>query len=112
LPSDPRIDAYIAKSAPAVRPILEHLRRQIHAAVPGLEETIKWNTPHFTLAGKNVVGFSGFKAHAAIGLHGKGLGETRGTYIKIASLAECPPESELAGLVQAAAQQVAGWQPG
>ena len=38
---DTRIDAYIAKAAPAVRPILEHLRRLIHAAVPGLEETMK-----------------------------------------------------------------------
>jgi hypothetical protein len=109
--SDPRIDDYIARAAPTVRPILEHLRRLIHAAVPELEETIKWNTPHFTLGGKNVVGFSGFKAHAALGLHGKHVSEARGAYIKIPSLEERPSDEELTALVQAAAEQVAGKPP-
>ena len=31
---DPRVDAYIAKSADFARPILEHLRDVVHAACP------------------------------------------------------------------------------
>jgi uncharacterized protein YdhG (YjbR/CyaY superfamily) len=108
---DPRIDDYIAKAAPAVRPILVRLRKLIHAAAPELEETMKWNTPHFTLGGKNVVGFAGFKAHAALGLHGKGVSEARGAYIKIASLEDGPSDEELAELVRAAAEQVTGKPP-
>src|ERR1700749_707037 len=104
--ADPRIDAYIAGAAPAVEPILRHLRQLIHAAVPGLEETMKWNTPHFTLDGRNVVGFSGFKAHAALGLHGKGVSEALGAYIKIPSLDERPSDAELTALVRASAEQV------
>lgn len=108
--SDPRIDEYIAKASPAARPILEHLRHLIHAAVPGFEETMKWNTPHFMLGGKNVVGFSGFKGHAALGLHGKGVSEARGAYIKIASLDDRPSDDELTGLIRGSAEQVSGRQ--
>lgn len=106
--ADPRIDDYIAAAASSVQPILVHLRRLIHAAVPGLDETIKWNTPHFTLAGRNVVGFSGFKAHAALGLHGDGTSASKGTYIKIPSLEDCPPDEELIAAVQEAADRAAG----
>ena len=41
-PPDPRIDAYIAKSAEFARPILSHLRAVVHAACPEAEETLKW----------------------------------------------------------------------
>ena len=46
---DPRIDAYIAKSAEFARPILEHLRATVHAACPEVEETLKWSSPHFNI---------------------------------------------------------------
>jgi hypothetical protein len=32
--TDPRVDAYIAKSADFAQPILEHLRAVVHAACP------------------------------------------------------------------------------
>ena len=38
---DPRVDAYIARSAEFARPILTHLRDTVHAACPGVEETMK-----------------------------------------------------------------------
>ena len=44
---DPRIDAYIAKSAEFARPILTHLREAVHAACPQVEETSKWSAPAF-----------------------------------------------------------------
>jgi hypothetical protein len=50
--TDPRIDAYIAKSADFAQPILAHLRQVVHAACPDTEETIKWGMPHFMYGGK------------------------------------------------------------
>ena len=44
---DPRIDAYIAKQKEFAKPILTHLRDVVHAACPGVEETVKWSTPFF-----------------------------------------------------------------
>jgi uncharacterized protein DUF1801 len=44
---DPRIDAYIAKSANFAKPILTHLRELIHDKCPTVEETMKWSFPHF-----------------------------------------------------------------
>jgi len=48
---DPRIDAYIAKSAPFAQPVLTHLRELIHRACPDIQETIKWKFPHFDYKG-------------------------------------------------------------
>ena len=42
---DPRVDAYIAKSADFAKPILKHLRKIVHAGCPEVEETIKWQIP-------------------------------------------------------------------
>ena len=44
---DPRIDAYIAKSADFARPILSHLREVVHSACPDVEESMKWSHPNF-----------------------------------------------------------------
>ena len=44
---DPRVDAYIAKSADFAKPILEHLREVVHAACPDVEETMKWSFPEW-----------------------------------------------------------------
>jgi len=61
--NDPRVDAYIAKAQPFARPILSELRRRLHAAVPGLGETIKWNVPFFLLGDEIFASMAGFKAH-------------------------------------------------
>jgi len=62
---DPRIDAYIAKSADYAAPILQHLRELIHSACPDVEETIKWQFPHFTFHGV-LCGMAAFKQHCAL----------------------------------------------
>ena len=64
---DPRVTAYIAKSQPFAKPILTELRARIHAAVPGIEEDIKWGFPSFMYKGKIFFGMSAFKAHAGAG---------------------------------------------
>ena len=48
---DPRIDAYIARSAQFARPILTKLRKLVHAGCPEVEETIKWGSPAFDYKG-------------------------------------------------------------
>jgi len=70
---DPRIDAYIAKSAPFARPILQHLRVLVHQGNPAVEETIKWSCPFFLYEGKLFCSFAAFKAHAAFGFHHQGM---------------------------------------
>lgn len=71
--SDPRIDAYLAKSAPFAPPILRHLRKIVHAACPEAEETIKWGMPSFLYRGKILAGMAAFKAHAAFGFWHRGM---------------------------------------
>ena len=61
---DPRVDAYIAGSAEFARPVLSHLREAVHQACPDVEETLKWNAPHFMYHGM-LAGMAAFKAHCA-----------------------------------------------
>jgi len=63
---DPRIDAYIEKSADFARPILEHLRAVVHEACPDVEETMKWSFPHFMHHGI-LCSMASFKQHCAFG---------------------------------------------
>jgi uncharacterized protein YdeI (YjbR/CyaY-like superfamily) len=69
---DPRVDAYIAKSAAFARPILSHLRRLVHAACPSAEETIKWGFPHFMYQGM-LCSMAAFKQHCAFGFWHKNM---------------------------------------
>ena len=48
---DPRVDAYIAQSADFAKPILNHLRKVVHAGCPDVEETLKWSLPYFMYKG-------------------------------------------------------------
>jgi hypothetical protein len=69
---DPRIDAYIAKSAKFARPILKHLRALVHAGCPDVVETIKWSMPHFDYKGV-LCGMAAFKEHCAFGFWNRAL---------------------------------------
>ena len=106
MPMDPKIDAYIAKAAPFAQPILIHLRAAIHAAVPKLDEAIKWGIPHFLYKGKNLAGISAFQAHCAFVIHGDGRqGDAMGQYGKIARPADIPGDNVIkAKLADAAAR--------
>lgn len=63
----PEVDAYITKSAPFARPILEKIRRLFHEACPEIEEKIKWGCPSFEHKGM-LGGMAAFRHHAAFGL--------------------------------------------
>ena len=60
------IDEYISGFPAEVRPVLEEVRRRIRAAIPQAGETISYGMPAFTLGGKDVVYFAGWKSHLAV----------------------------------------------
>ena len=64
--TDPRIDAYIEKSADFAQPILNHIRELVHFACPQAEETMKWGFPHFMYKGI-LCSMASFKQHCAVG---------------------------------------------
>jgi len=109
---DPRIEAYIARQADFARPILEHLRRLLHEAAPGLEETIKWSMPHFTYEGRLFAFMAAFKAHATFGLRQakEVIGETgaerqaMGPFGRLTAIADLPAEAELKQIVRKATE--------
>ena len=70
---DPRIDAYIAKSASFAQPILRHLRKLVHRACAEATETIKWGMPSFLYHDKILCGMAAFKAHAGFGFWHQGM---------------------------------------
>lgn len=112
---DPRVDAYIAKSAPFARPILKHLRKVVHAGCPDVVETIKWGSPHFDHKG-SLAGMAAFKEHVTFGfwksallMNGKtSLGKSEekamGQFGRVASIRDLPAERTLVALVKKAAQ--------
>ncbi len=65
--TDPRIDAYIANSAPFAQPILIHLRKLVHKACPQAEEKMKWSMPHFDYKGEVMCSMAAFKQHCSFG---------------------------------------------
>lgn len=106
--TDPRVDAYIAKSADFAKPILAHLRAAVHEACPDTEETIKWSSPTFLYKGKMLASMAAFKAHATFGFwRGKEvLGDSKaemeamGQFGRIASLGDLPAPAVLAEIIR------------
>src|SRR5690348_18025330 len=88
---DPRVDAYIAKSAEFARPILEQLRATVHATCPEVEEGIKWSMPFFSYQGAPMCHMAAFKQHCSFGfwlakdVTGGNDGDGMGQFGKLAS---------------------------
>jgi uncharacterized protein YdeI (YjbR/CyaY-like superfamily) len=111
---DPRVDAYINKSAAFAQPILTHLRELVHKSVPDIEESIKWSMPFFTYKGQMFGNIAAFKAHCSFGLFGgamkayleeQGIAKNgnMGAMGKITTLKDLPPNKVLAGYLKQAA---------
>jgi uncharacterized protein YdeI (YjbR/CyaY-like superfamily) len=109
---DKRVDAYIAKSADFAKPILNHLRALVHQACPQVEETIKWNFPHFTHRG-SICYMAAFKAHCSFGFWKSALvlgpdrggreKESAGNFGRITALADLPSDQVLSEYIKKAA---------
>jgi uncharacterized protein YdeI (YjbR/CyaY-like superfamily) len=112
--TDPRIDAYIAKAAPFAQPILKHLRAEVHAACPGVEETVKWQSPSFTYKGRLLCGMAAFKAHCTFGFWNGALvtkdaempSDAMGQFGRITALSDLPPARTMKQYLKTAMQLV------
>ena len=105
---DPRVDAYIAKSADFAQPILHHLRAIVHEACPDVEETMKWSFPHFMYKGM-MCGMSAFKAHCALGfwkgellMADEANREAMGQFGRIEKVKDLPSKKVLTGYIKKA----------
>jgi uncharacterized protein YdeI (YjbR/CyaY-like superfamily) len=106
----PAIDAYIAGRAAFARPILSHARDIVHATQPDIEEAVKWSHPAFLWKDKLVAGMAAFKGHATFGFwHGAAVtgqmeveDTAMGSFGRLTSLADLPPDTELAAMVRKA----------
>lgn len=76
--ADPRVDAYLGKTAPFARPILSHLRRLVRQECPEAVETLKWGMPHFVYRGSILCGMAAFKAHGAFWFWHRGMKQVLG----------------------------------
>jgi uncharacterized protein YdeI (YjbR/CyaY-like superfamily) len=110
---DPRVDAYINKSAAFAQPVLTHLRELVHKTVPDVEESIKWSMPFFTYKGQMYGNLAAFKQHCSFGLFGAAMrdqlkkdgfdSDGMGSLGKITSLKDLPANKVLVGYIRQAA---------
>ncbi|MFI5160369.1 MAG: YdeI family protein [Sphingobacteriales bacterium] len=109
---DPRIDAYIAKSADFAKPILTHIRQMVHQASPLITENVKWGMPFFEYKGP-VCMMAAFKQHLGFGfwkasrlndpdhlLQGSDEETSAGSFGRIVTLADLPSDKTLMDFVQ------------
>lgn len=66
MPSDPRVDAYLAGLPAEQRDLLEALRRHVVALAPDAVETVAYAMPAFRLHGQFLVSYAGWKRHCAV----------------------------------------------
>jgi len=120
--TDPRVTAYIAKSAPFARPVLSHLRALVHQACPDVEETIKWSMPSFLHEGRILCGMAAFKEHCTFGFWHKGMVEVlgeegarsdtaMGSFGRITTIADLPKEKVLLRYIRQAVKLGASEEP-
>lgn len=109
---DPRVDAYIEKSAEFAKPVLTHLRKLIHKGCPQVTETLKWSMPSFEYKGI-LCGFAAFKQHCTFGFWKQSLMETdafpknktaMGSFGRITSLDDLPSDKVMIDLIKQAAE--------
>jgi len=113
--TDPRIDAYIEKSADFAKPILQHIRKLVHKACPAVDETIKWSMPYFDYKGSILCNMAAFKQHCAFGfrkasimkdpegLFNKEGHNAMGQFDRITSVKDLPPDKILIAYIKEAA---------
>jgi hypothetical protein len=114
--TDPRVDAYISKSAGFARPILQHLRQLVHKACPAATETVKWGMPFFEYSGGLLCNMASFKEHCSFGFWNASLLQdpdavlqvknktSMGHFERIMSLKDLPADKTVLALIKEAAK--------
>jgi uncharacterized protein YdeI (YjbR/CyaY-like superfamily) len=101
---NPRVDAYIARSADFAKPILKRIRKLVHAACPDVQETLKWNLPFYEYQGI-LLATPAFKRHSAL-IFWKGrlfLGKDQKARLRrLTTLTELPGDKILTGYIRKA----------
>lgn len=106
MPTDPRIDSYIADAADFARDILSHLRALMHLHCPEVEESIRWSMPFFDYKGRPLANMAAFKNHAAFGFWDRDAlrmgqeGNGAGQFGRIRTLADLPDDSVIAAKIR------------
>lgn len=109
---DPRINAYIEKSAEFAKPILTHIRKLVQKACPDITETMKWSFPHFDHKG-TVCSMASFKQNCAFGFWKQSLLEqaafptektAMGSFGRITSVKDLPSDKVMIGLIHQAVE--------
>ena len=101
MPTDPRVDTYIADHAAFARPILTHLRALIHRKCPEVVETIRWGMPSFNYNDRPLASMAAFKKHAAFGFWDREAlktgqeSEGAGQFGRIETIADLPADAVL-----------------
>jgi uncharacterized protein YdeI (YjbR/CyaY-like superfamily) len=105
---DPRVDAYIERSADFAKPVLMHIRKLVHQAAPEIKETMKWSFPHFDQKG-TVCSMAAFKEHCAFGFWKQSLIESNafpaektamGSFGRITSVKDLPDNKTMLKLIR------------
>jgi uncharacterized protein YdhG (YjbR/CyaY superfamily) len=60
------VDQYLDNFPPGIRTVLQAARKTIRAADPGLQESISYGIPTFSIGGRPVVYLGGWKKHISI----------------------------------------------
>lgn len=113
--TDPRVDAHIEAAADFARPLLVWMRARVHAALPDVEESIKWARPAFLLGGRPFAMMVAFKAHCSFGFwehaaaswNRDSAAEDVEQFRRITSVADLPDEPTFEAMVRAAADRLA-----
>jgi hypothetical protein len=114
----PAVDAYIASAAPFAQPILTHVRKLVHKAVPDVEEDIKWSRPFFVYRGIILGNMAAFKQHCSVGLWGSEVAaklrddgilsrEAMGVLGRLTSPDDLPGDREFVSYLRAGAAAIA-----
>lgn len=117
MPTDPRVDQYIAKAPEFAKPILEQLRQTIHEGCPKAIEDVKWSRPVFLYRKKILFGTAVFKAHCSFFVFQRDVnelleqGRETGTGLagclgRIVQLSDLPPKRALLRYVKEAVRLV------
>lgn len=114
-PTQHRVDAKIAQASPAAQPVMSHLRKLIHHAIPDVEEAIRWSQPFFLYKGHILCAMGGFKQHTNFGFWSREMRSflaeqgliaenSMQTFGKLSSLEDLPPDKTLLTYLRRAAQ--------
>jgi uncharacterized protein YdeI (YjbR/CyaY-like superfamily) len=103
---NPRVDAYVARSANFAKPILNRIRKLVHAACPDVQETIKWNLPFYEYKGI-LLATPACKRHCAL-IFWKGRlfldKDQKATLRRLTNLSELPGDKILTGYIRKAVE--------